>query len=416
MNIWSIRTLQGLDSVRAHWEQWQSHTNHDFAQFELVCQLRPEVESPFVTVIERDGQPRTLLAGRLERTMFAPTIGYLTPIRIPATMLSVIHQGVVGPLDDEAAVQSIRYLRSLLHEGVADAVAFHHLPEHSPLLKAIQRDRTARLQERTPRWSTHREMLLPAPGASIEQLLRAKHRTRIRKLRKELEAAFPKRVAWTWLTQFDNIPALCTRLEKVASRTYQRGLGAGFFDNEEFRRRLELFARRKQLRVQMLEIDGQARAFWFGTVYAGVFHSSETGYDPDLRAFEVGTLMFIKMVDELAREGVVRLDFGLGDAQYKERFGDRSWRETPVWLFAPTAKGVTLMLLLKASLLLDGAARRIVARVGLTDKIKSAWRRRLDKGDSALPEIPGPYGTSPTSRTAADPGTALPITHAKDRP
>ena len=404
MNIRVIRALQDLDSVRGYWEQWQSHTNNDLAQFELVCRMRPEVECPFVTVIERNAQPHALLVGRLERTAFAPSIGYVQPVRVPARVLAVIHQGVVGPLDDESASQSIRHLRSLLRSGDADAVTFHHLSEHSPLLKALQSDRTSWLCEKTPRWSTHREMMLPSNGGFLDQKVRGKHRTWIRKRQKELDAAFPGRVAWNWVTDFNDIPALCARLEEVAAKTYQRGLGAGFFDNEEFRRRFELFASRKQLRVQLLEIDGNARAFWFGFVYQGVFHSSETGYDPELRDFEVGTLMFVRMVEELVREGVGQLDFGLGDAHYKERFGDRSWRETSVWLFAPTAKGVAMMLLLRLSYLLDGTARRVLERTGLTDKIKAIWRRH--KGKS--------YSKAAGATASGDGVPAIPITGVKD--
>src|SRR5690606_2483245 len=109
---------------------------------------------------------------------------------------------------------------------------------------------------------------------------------------KELESAFPGRVAWRWLAHCDDVHGLCEALESVATRTYQRGLGVGFFDGTEIRERLALFAGRDQLRVQLLEIDGEVRAFWFGLVYKGVFHSSETGYDPDLRSYEVGSLMF----------------------------------------------------------------------------------------------------------------------------
>ena len=63
--------------------------------------------------------------------------------------------------------------------------------------------------------------------------------------------------------------------------------------------------------------------------------------------YEVGTLIFIRMNDELAREGVRKLDFGIGDALYKQRFGDQSWREATVWLFAPTAKGMALRSILR---------------------------------------------------------------------
>src|SRR5690606_11886417 len=128
--------------------------------------------------------------------------------------------------------------------------------------------------------------------------------------------------------------------------------------------------------VQLLEIDGEVRAFWFGLVYKGVFHSSETGYDPDLRSYEVGSLMFIRLIDSLAEEGVKGVDFGLGDSFYKERFGDRSWRETSVWLFAPTLKGVALRTMLELTEALDQVGRKAVARFGLTDRIKRAWRQR----------------------------------------
>jgi hypothetical protein len=217
-------------------------------------------------------------------------------------------------------------------------------------------------------------MALPAQSGLLETL-RGKHRTHLRKREKELDASFPGRITWRWLTHFDDIKALCARLEQVASMTYQRGIGAGFYNNEEFRRRFELFAGRDQLRVQLLEIDGQARAFWFGFVYGDSFHSSETGYDPVLRDHEVGTLMFVRMVDELAREGVRRLDFGLGDAHYKERFGHRVWRETSVWLYAPTLKGAALMIYIRVLAVVEQAVRRLVDRLGLRDKIKNAWRR-----------------------------------------
>ena len=382
MHIRAIRTLQELAPVRAHWQQWQDHVNNDLAQFELVCRHRTEVESPWVIVIEqdsennRDSDPDALLLGRIERNAFAPSIGYLQPVRMPARVLVVIHQGLLGRLDDAAAGEVIGYLRSQLRSGVADAVAFHHLPEHSPLWRALQAERGTWSSMKAPRWSTHHEMLLPDDGSTVDRKLSAKHRSNMRRHQKALEAAFPGRVVWRWMNDVDDIAALCAHLEPLAARAYQRALGAGFFDDDDHRRRYGLFARRGQLRVQLLEIDSKVRAFWIGSIYSGVFNLSETGYDPDLREFKVGTQLFIRLADALAQEGVRRLDFGLGDAPYKARFGDRSWRETPAWLFAPTAKGVAMMLLLKLSLAIDAGARRLVQHAGLTDRIKTGWRRR----------------------------------------
>lgn len=387
MTVRTIRTLEGLDQVRANWEHWQTHVNSDLGQFELLCRLRPQVMQPCVIVVEKSGMPQALVAARLEAARVAPSVGYLQLPRIPARVIAVIHEGTLGELDDTAACEVIQYLRSMLASKSADAIDFHYLPEDSALLRALYFHGPRWFCEKTPRWSTHRRMMLPAQGGLMETL-RGKHRTHLRKREKELDEAFPGRVVWRWLTQVDNVSALCVTLEKIAAGTYQRGLGAGFFDNEEFRKRFELFSDRGQLRVQLLEIDGEARAFWFGFVYGSCFHSSETGYDASLRDYEVGTLMFVRMVDELAREGVRQLDFGLGDAYYKERFGHHAWRETSVWMFAPSLKGTVLMVYVRLLSILDQAARRFASHLGLHDKLKNAWRRnRIKAGPTATAKV-----------------------------
>jgi CelD/BcsL family acetyltransferase involved in cellulose biosynthesis len=371
----TIRTLEGLDSVRADWHRWQPHISSDLGQFELICGLRPEVECPLVTVVEQDGKPCALLAGRLEHSGVTPAIGHLRPFTVPARVWFALHEGAMGRLDAGTASEMVAHVRGQLAAGVADAAHFSYLPEHSPLLDALLHEGSRWLCDRTPRWATHREMTMPTDGTVMDRKLSAKARWRIRRKQKGLEAAFPGKVRWHYLSEFDDVSALCARIERVAAIAYQRGLGVGFFDNEEFRSRYALFATRGQLRVQLLEIDGEVRAFWCGIIHHGTFHSSTTAYDPALSEHVVGTQNFLHLADGLMREGVQRFDFGLGDAKYKETFGDRAWRETSIWMFAPTFKGACLMALVKSSSVLDVAARRLVERAGLTDKLRSLWRR-----------------------------------------
>jgi hypothetical protein len=379
MKVKAIQSLDGLAEIRSCWENWQNHVNSDFAQFNLLCRLRPDTKSPYVMVVGAGNAPRALVIARLEKTDIGPAVGYWQLPKMPVKVLTVIHHGVVGDLDDEGALDVVQHVQGMLKSGAADAVDFHYLAEGSVLLQALRRHAPSMFCEKTDRWSTHREMLVPAQSGFLETL-RGKHRTNLRKREKELTQAFQGRIAWQWLTHVEDIPALCSKLEKVAETTYQRGLGAGFYNNEHFRSRFELFAGCGKLRVATLEIDGQYHAFWFGFVYGDTFHSSETGYDPALRDYEVGTLMFVRMVDELAREGVRRLDFGIGDAYYKERFGHRTWRETCVWWSAPTLKGTALMLYVRLFGILEQAGRRVVERFGLADRVKNAWRRHRAKG------------------------------------
>jgi hypothetical protein len=271
----------------------------------------------------------------------------------------------------------IRHLRTSLASGEADVVIFNGLSEDSLLRHGLLFYGSKWLCEKSPQTSIHWEMVLSEDGKSLRERMVSKHRSSIRKKEQQLELAFPGKTCWYWLRSFNDVRELCARIEIVASRTYQRSLGVGFINDEDHRRRFMLFAERGQLRMQLLEIDRNIKAFWIGTVYQGVFHSFETGYDPDLRQYEPGTLIFIRMIDELAREGVRNVDFGLGDASYKQRFGDKSWGEATFRLFAPSTKGILLRSSLGLCSTVDGFGRRMVKRAGVLDKLKTGWRRRL---------------------------------------
>jgi hypothetical protein len=375
----SITRLEDLGSIQAFWENAQTHPNADFGQFKVVCQVRSNVISPYVVTLGDPNRPDAALIARLEKGSFSPTIGYFSPIRIPAKVLAVLYQGVLGTTDDSQLEALVQHLWLALQEGRADVVEFNHLSEGSSLLRAFQSSVPQFWTHKNTLWNDHWTLQIPQGEGEFAAKMKPKHRKWLRKKEKELDDAFPGKVAWRWMRHFDDIPHLCASLEGVASRTYQRGLGAGFADDDEHRRRFAVFAERDQLRVQILEIDGENRAFWFGQVYRGVFHSWATGYDPELRVFEPGNLIFHRVVAELAREGVATFDFGLGDALYKRRFGDHSWTEGTVRLFAPTAKGALLKAALGLSTSVDMTARRLLNATGLTERLKTAWRQRIAK-------------------------------------
>jgi hypothetical protein len=383
MLIRTIKSLEELESIRGKWEEWQNCPNNDFDHYQLVCRMRHDSVSPHVEIVERDGDISAILIARLENTVFSPSIGYFKPLRVRTKSLTVLYQGLLGGIDvaeDQEIYQlMVHHLRSFLVSRQADMVSFHLLPENSPLLKALDNYLSPLYLEKNAQSTPHWMMIIPEKPGFILKKMRAKHRSWINSRRKKLELAYPGNVVWKWMSSFDNIPEITARLEVVAASTYQRGLGAGFVNDEEFRQRYSLFAKRGQLRVQMVEIEGKVRAFWIGMVYKGVFHSSATGFDPELRDYEIGTLMFISMTDELVREGVSKIDFGLGDAFYKERFGDQNWMETTVHMFAPNFKGTLLSLSWRYLKKIDNTLRKLLQSSGMLNRVKFGLRRLAEK-------------------------------------
>ena len=133
-------------------------------------------------------------------------------------------------------------------------------------------------------------------------------------------------------------------------------------------------------RAYVLYLDDEPIAFWQGQAYNGVFSTGVPGFDPAYAEHRVGNYVLFKLIADLcADESIDTLDYGFGDAEYKRRFGTRSWEEQDVHLFAPTAKGFRTNAI-RSSLLTAVAGEHAAAR--------AQRRARPDQEGLARPAVP----------------------------
>lgn len=321
------------------------------------------------------------MASRVEEGRVNPEVGYFKFPGLVARTLVIVYRGVVGELDSEIAQLFAARLLRYVREQAVDILGVNLISADHPLLHALK-SLSSRIAGNN-NVTLHRGMLLEKEPGFLLRRMRSKHRSWILKKERALESECSAgSVRWRWEVSTDNLQELCGRLESVASTTYQRGLNAGFRASSEQLQRLALFVKRNELRVMSLEIGARPVAYWIGQVYGRRFYSSATGYLPEVAQYEAGTLMFIKMVDELALEGVEYFDFGFGDAHYKKRFGTEVWSEVAIRVFGSTWKGYWLFLVFRVCSGLDAVARRLVLRLGALDFTKRVWRRKLANNET----------------------------------
>lgn len=375
--IRELRSLEAVGTLRSAWARWQCHPNSDLDHYLLICQSRRDSCEPYVLCVEDSQGPVAILAGRIEVGELAPSIGYIRPLRISVRRLAVIHQGVLGAVDERVANLLVERLLQTMQEDAIDVIELFHLPEASVVLQSSLIRIARWWRDRRPRWSEHWELTLPREQGGLLRRMSSKHRSWIRRKERELEGAYRGHVEYRTFREDVGIDQLCCELESVSRLSYQRKLGGGYIDSSEERARFALFASRGQLRAWTLRVGDVPRAYGAGVAYRDRFHFFVTGYDPAFRGFEVGTLLFCHMVDALSHEGLAVFDFGLGDASYKQRFGDRSWREGTMRLYPRSVQG----LLTRCAVGMVESAAEVgngVARWStLLNKVRTGWRRRL---------------------------------------
>ena len=121
----------------------------------------------------------------------------------------------------------------------------------------------------------------------------------------------------------------------ISAKTYQRAFGSGIINNEITQVLFRYAAKKGWLRTYILSINDQPCAFWTGLIYNRIFFAEATGYVPEFKDYHIGTMLFIKLVEDLCKDSEVdHIDFSFGEGQHKQWGESRSWSEASIHIFA----------------------------------------------------------------------------------
>jgi hypothetical protein len=373
-----LRSAADLQSVRESWIQWQQHPHTDFDFFLTIVRIRPEVISPYVIALYRNGVLENLLVGRMEGSHVDVTFGYWKLLRIPVRQLTFVYRGLLGSESDENCAELVRELRACLIREKAQLTGLHFVKVDSSLHRAAREGALSicrDLSECRPHWI----MKLPAEISAVYAAMSPKARKNRRYEASRLLKDFDNAVRVACYSDPADVDRVIAEAESIACRTYQRGLGVGFAANAENRERFLIESQRGRFRGYFLYVRDKPIAFFIGTLYKNVLYDNFTAYDPEYTRYSPGMFLFYQVVDGLCRQGVETLDFGFGDAWYKSHFGTHKSAETNICVFAHNLSGAGLKLLLIPTQLADRWGKKAVEKLRVLQSVKKKWRDRAQR-------------------------------------
>lgn len=370
-----LRSTAELETVKTFWEQNVFHPNAQLDFYSIIVESRDDIVRPHVLVVSDGNQVVALLVGRLEENNRRLRFGYFNFHASKSRTLIIIYGGCLGLWNSEIAALATKELFSSLQRKEADLVIFHSLIESSPLLKAIPQELSVLRPRLFSSPNRHWKMNVPASLEDFLKRLNSKHRYNIRRERRLFEERFGRNTKFLCFTREDSVDALTEDIEHVASGSYHRRFGFGFVKNDETLERMRLEARQGRLRTYVLYIAGISVAFWQGTTINGTLYLGSTAYDSRLRDYTPGKLVLQYMLDDLSMNSDIReVDFGFGDADYKKQFGDCSWEEISVTVYAASLRGFFIAGLEIGSAQAREYALRLLKLVGGVELVKKYWR------------------------------------------
>jgi hypothetical protein len=384
-SVKALRTLAELEEIRCEWESWPGNRDSEVESYLTFLRSNPRTLRPHVLVVYRGEKPESILVGRIDRGHISCRLGYLKA-DLPARILCFVYGALRGKSSEENCGLIVSSILGSLSDGEADVAYMNFLKEDSELCRLakvkpglLSRDYVLVTQQ-------HYAAALPTSVDEFYRGLSPKVRKNQKRQARRLEEQFSGKLAVRCFRKVADIEKLVADVGSVASRSYQRRLGVGFFDCARTREQLRLKAENGWLLAYVLYLSERPCAFWIGDINRKTFGSDYVGYDEEFARHSPGMYLIMKVIEGFCDShpyGVSEVDFGPGHAQYKEVLSNQAWWETCVHIFAPTLKGVSLNLARTLIVGLDQLTKKALARTNLLQKVKRAWRNH-GKPDAAV--------------------------------
>jgi hypothetical protein len=371
-----LKAVEELEQLRDAWSAWSDGPQADLDFFSIRLRHKPEAARPHVMVVYRNDRPDCLLVGWLGQGAVSFKVGSLVLFRSHAHILRFVNGGFLGNQSRENSEILVREIVRSLCRGEAHAAEFSQLNVQSSLYDWAKREPNILCRDQFTPFQSHWYLALVGGFGAFLRSLSSKRRKQLAKRARMLAKDFP--VRFESVRSEHDVEDFARKADEISRKTHRQALGIGFVNNLETREVLCAAARKSALRASIMYVGERPIAFTVGILSGKTLYGTFTGYDPEFDRYSPGLQSLMRLLEESFQEqnGPLRYDSGCGDFSYKRALFDSCWRESPVWIFAPSFKGLRLHILKEVSTLLQSLAMQLLAKSGYLQQVKKMWHQQ----------------------------------------
>jgi len=337
----TVRTMEGIDGVRSIWEEMQVKQerpviNADIDRYLSVVEASDEDIQPHIIIIKESDQPAAMVIGWIRNKCVKCEIARKTLFAPVLKELCVIYGGVIGKNTDDICGFVVRELMNVLASSQADMVSFSYLQTDCQLYKLLRTIPNLLCRGYFPKIEVHWGFTIPESMDHFFQSCSKNRRKISKKYIRRIEQEYPGQVIMKTFSTEDELETAISLASRISANTYQRAFGGGFHDDSRTLALLTVAAKKGWLRIYILFVGNEPCAFRSSLKYGHTYLAELTGYAPEWKDYNVGTILFLKVVESLCGDTEINFyDFSFGGGQHKQ-WGDlKSWPEASVQIFAP---------------------------------------------------------------------------------
>ena len=378
-----VRDFEEIEAVRQTWEKMQAEEpypriNADIDRYLTTLKATSNSMEPYIIVLKENGRPVAMLIGWIDKNCLKCSIGRRTLFKSTLRQLSVVYGGVIGNRAEQISCVLVGELMKLLRRGEVDVVFFNHLETDSSIYHVARKVPGLFCRGHFPKTEQHRCMSVPDHIDRFWEACSHNRRKILRKYTRRLEKRYPGQVKMVTFSRQEEVAEGLRIAADISANTYQRAFGGGLVNDAATRAIFEAAAKKDWLRIYILFVAGEPCAFKYILKYGRICFAEVTGYSPKWKDWNVGSILFLKVVEQICGDPVVdSLDFSFGDAQHKQVGNSRQWAEASVFIFAPRPFPVFVNLVLSTTSAISILTQQFITKLGIRNLVQRYRRKRI---------------------------------------
>ncbi len=253
--------------------------------------------------------------------------------------LQVVHNGFLPPSPDHP--YNAELLAPLLGECArilhVEAILWNHERNHLFQKQNQQTSQAFIVSPLEKRWT------LNLPGKSYSDFtseLSKKARYNLKRSRKKLAEAFDGELELETFTSTSSVLSFVNKCEEITKESYHSLLGAGVRNNPSWISIIELEAKFGRFLGLILIGKKTPICYQLGTIHGSTFNLEATSFLPEFARLSPGGVLQQRAFEVMYERGLSRIDYGFGDAPYKQRFGAKFFEEqNSIFFKTPIIRG-----------------------------------------------------------------------------
>lgn len=377
LNIYN--SIDDLIVIKQYWEMYQNHPDNMYDYYGIILRNRKDIESPFVLVVNHENIPITIVIGRIEKRNINIKLGYKKLYGFKIKALVLFYKGIIGNNTDEVLNIIYDKLLSILRKKIVGAIYIDNISIHSHLFNLLNRKTPLSMRDFSVRFAMHWNAHLK--GSYVDYLKRfsSKHRYSQNRIKKLLQKDFKGDVIYKTHNDISDLSIVIEDVESIVQDTYHRKMNVGFENNKEYNELIKYYMNNNILFLYIIYIKNIPSAFWLGVKFKDTVYFGLTGYRPEYHKYELGTIVLLKLIEDCFNvyDDIKCIDFGFGDAKYKQRFGTEGNKEVSQFIYNGSIRLIIVNIVIFCSNKFNDIIKNILIKYNLEDKLKKLWRRKL---------------------------------------